>query len=334
MNRDIHSAKIDAWLAGKLPPAEAQAFEAEIAADPELAAEVEVHRLEQEAIDELVRQDLERDMARWDEDQGGWSPPPEESPPIAMPKPRGRFPRRFWIGGLLLLLLAGAFWYLRPGQETPALPGSNEENVPTPVLEPPITQPPPDTQPVVKEKIPIAETTPPSGRKKKDRPDLPEPIPEDLFVSVDTDMQSLQEDIIAGLSPTKGAGDIPDVSERSFAAGADFFKSGNAATATVELLKVAPDSPKYADAQQMLAKLYFDEKNYRQAALCYERFAQEDTNSETKWRLVQFYLMDYPHQKANFWKKLNEMLAKGTAKNKARAAQLRDELLKRGISEN
>ena len=337
MNRDIYAAKIDAWLAGKLPPAEAQAFEAEIAADPELAAEVEVHRLEQEAIDEMVRQDLERDMARWDDLPDEWPAPPEASPPDASPASANRFSRQYRIGGILLalLLLAGAFWFLWPGDEAPSTtPDKKENNQPVPVNEPPTGPSTPTTEPE-KEKVPVAEVVP--GKKESGRPVTPEPeaepIPEDLLASVDEDMQSLQEDILAGLSPTKGAGDTPDASEKSFEAGATSFKSGDMTAAKRELVKVAPDSRKYADAQQMLAKIYYDEKNYRQAALCYERFAQEDSNAETKWRLVRLYLADYPHQKANFWKKLNEMIEKGTAKNKARATQLRDELLRRGISE-
>jgi len=337
MNRDIYSEKIDAWLAGKLPSAEARAFEAEIAADPELAAEVEVHRLEQEAIDEMVRQDLERDMARWDELPDEWPAPPETPPSDATPASASRFFRKYRIGGslLVLLLLAGAFWFLWPDEAEPsATPDRKENTQPVPVEEPPTSPAPPAAEPA-KEKVPIAEVVP--GKQKSNRPVTPEaepePIPQDLLASVDEDMQSLQEDILAGLSPTKGAGDIPDASEKSFEAGATSFKSGDRAAAKRELVKVAPDSRKHADAQQMLAKIYYDEKNYRQAALCYERFAKEDANAETKWRLVRLYLADYPHQKANFWKKLNEMTEKGTAKNKARATQLQDELLKRGISE-
>ena len=59
MNRDeLLFDKIESYLRGKLPPAEAAAFEAELAADPELAALVKTQRLEREGLEWLVERDL------------------------------------------------------------------------------------------------------------------------------------------------------------------------------------------------------------------------------------------------------------------------------------
>ncbi|MEI7587273.1 tetratricopeptide repeat protein [Runella sp.] len=59
------SEKIEAWLQGKLSIVEATAFEAEIAADPSLQEEVELHRLTIHAMEHLSEQDLQNNILDW-----------------------------------------------------------------------------------------------------------------------------------------------------------------------------------------------------------------------------------------------------------------------------
>jgi tetratricopeptide (TPR) repeat protein len=57
---------IESWLRGELPPEEKAAFEAAMAADPALAQLVQQHRLERQALELLVEQDLFAKMRQWE----------------------------------------------------------------------------------------------------------------------------------------------------------------------------------------------------------------------------------------------------------------------------
>lgn len=101
------SDKIEAWLQGKLPAAEAAAFQAEMAADPALAEEVDLHRLTLQAMDHLSEQHLQQNVLTWmegvDIDDIG-----EETTKPQLPKTFG--PNRNWLlMAVALLFLAGAF---------------------------------------------------------------------------------------------------------------------------------------------------------------------------------------------------------------------------------
>lgn len=103
------SAKIEAWLQGKLPAAEAAAFQAEMAADPALAEEVDLHRLTLQAMDHLSEQHLQQNVLAWMEgvdiaDIGAETTKPQ------LPKTSG--PNRNWLlVAVALLFLAGAFMF-------------------------------------------------------------------------------------------------------------------------------------------------------------------------------------------------------------------------------
>jgi len=60
--------KIEAYLDNSLPAAEHEAFEREIARDPELAQQVELQRFERDAMEVLVEEDLRDDIAGWKKD--------------------------------------------------------------------------------------------------------------------------------------------------------------------------------------------------------------------------------------------------------------------------
>jgi tetratricopeptide (TPR) repeat protein len=74
--------QIEAYLRGQLAPADRAAFEAELAADPALAAEVHRHRLERQALELLVEGDLFAKMQTWDAAAPAVSPEAEAEPPV------------------------------------------------------------------------------------------------------------------------------------------------------------------------------------------------------------------------------------------------------------
>ncbi len=99
MTDDSRIDKIEAWLQGKLPATEAAAFQSEIAADPALADEVELHRLALQAGKHLSEQHLRQNVLMWMNS-------------AKMDRP-ARFPYRniLWAVVALLLLTAVIFTY-------------------------------------------------------------------------------------------------------------------------------------------------------------------------------------------------------------------------------
>jgi len=96
--------KIEAWLKGQLPAAEAAAFQAALAADPALAEEVELHRLTLHAMDHLSEQHLQQHVLAWMEGVDIEEVKEEsEKKPLA-------FPYQYWFRvASALLILTGAF---------------------------------------------------------------------------------------------------------------------------------------------------------------------------------------------------------------------------------
>lgn len=107
--------KIEAWLQGKLLPAEAAAFEAEIAADPALAEDVDLHRLALQAMDHLSEQHLQQNVLTWlenvnidsIEDESEKEPDLNTEPPA----PSASYRNWFWIATTLLLLTGALAFY-------------------------------------------------------------------------------------------------------------------------------------------------------------------------------------------------------------------------------
>ena len=100
-----HFEKIERYLRGLMPPAEAASFEAQMAADAELAAQVQQHRLERQGMELLVERDLFAKMAHWD----------RETELFRQVQPRQAKVRPMrWImraAAVLVVALAG-YWYV------------------------------------------------------------------------------------------------------------------------------------------------------------------------------------------------------------------------------
>ncbi len=99
--------KIEAWLKGELPPAEAAAFQAEVAADPALAEEVDLHRLTLYAMNHLSEQRLQQNVLAWMEgvDMDEVKKKPEKKPVSAT------YRNWFWVAAALLLLTGALVFY-------------------------------------------------------------------------------------------------------------------------------------------------------------------------------------------------------------------------------
>lgn len=102
--------KIEAYLSGGMTGSERQAFEAELAADPALAEEVDLMRLAGEAVELSISDSLRTQMQEWREAEQR-SARKDEAKVVTL-KPRNKLRRLMAIAaGVLLLLAAGGFWY-------------------------------------------------------------------------------------------------------------------------------------------------------------------------------------------------------------------------------
>ncbi|MFN0034451.1 MAG: hypothetical protein ACKVUS_05240, partial [Saprospiraceae bacterium] len=155
--------------------------------------------------------------------------------------------------------------------------------------------------------------------------------PRRLIAMAETNLSDLQGAILAKYKDQRGG---EDEENPSFTAGKKAFQSGNSSVAKEHLLQVPADDHAYfSSAQEMLALLYFQEKDYAKAARCYESYSSKNSDPAKDWRLLQFYLADYQNRKADFWKKLDEMTqpAYQPLNYRKGAIKLRSELGRIGI---
>ncbi len=119
--------KIEAYLRGKMSPSEAAAFEADMASNPELAAAVQVHRIERQGQEWLVERDLLSKMNTWERDLAPQAPM------------RVAFVRRWWAVGVAAMLVAGVFgwWLLQPQADIGGPPPMANAPRPTPQIKSP-----------------------------------------------------------------------------------------------------------------------------------------------------------------------------------------------------
>ena len=301
MKHDTTFDKIDAWLSGELDEAEARAFEAEMAANTDLAAAVRQRRIARLAIDRLVEQDFERRIAKWRTEMHDLPEPP-------LPWWR----RRFAWAVLLLLPLAGAFWFYMPAKSAPesspaeqqesqpVFRGDQEDDQPPPVIEAP-GDPVPPARPT------IAQTRPLTKQQR-----------EALAAVAHTNLRGYPGTVRAQYGRTMGA----QSPETVFTAGKDAFQQATdpqsnlsqaerteyRQTAKRQLLNIPPADEYHTAAQEMLAWLFFLEENYAEAARRYDRYAAGNNVAATDWWRLQFYLADYPNRKADFQTLLEEVL--------------------------
>ncbi len=285
MKNDDTFNKIESWLSGELPEAEARAFEAEMAADAALASEVERHRRGREALNRLAQQALQTDMVQWRESLNDLPEPPADAPPIAGISNRFR-----WIlGGLLLMLLGGIVYWFWPSENIrPDNPPVQEKTLPKTKTEIPVVIKPSDE--------PANEIKNPKQTEDKRLPQL--------IALAETNLSDFQGSIRQQYGQTMG----DDEEENPvFTAGVKAFKQDDLKTAKKDLLLVLKADPFFPSAREILAFIYFREKNYTKAVQCYESFASQSADPAKDWRLLQFYLADYQNSRADFWKKLEEM---------------------------
>jgi TolA-binding protein len=138
--------RIERYLQGKLPEAEARALEAQMAADPDFAALVQQHRLERQGLELLVERELLGKMQQWDRET-------EIFQQTTQPR-RGVVRPMRWImrAAAILLIAFGTYWILE--QYDPASPETNA----------PITS----VKPEIKPRVPTVRRSKPTPPRQAD----------------------------------------------------------------------------------------------------------------------------------------------------------------------
>lgn len=325
--------KIEAYLLGDLPPAEADAFEKQIANNPELAEEVELHRLILPVPDRLAELDLQQDFARWQRELDAIDPPPKSPPPA--PKPGYA---KFWLAAPVLLLLAGAFglWQYYEGRiareraERQRLEQALEaEKRKSDTQEQEIRQ-------LREDLLRLQQTAPgpaikpatPPGRNQQAAAVQP-PAPEwtqladqELIAYADVMLESLRG---RGVRSDAGGEELVDKADTA-------ILNKKYREATKLLTRVKADDPLYPKSLEMLAYVYFKRKLYAQAVDAYRKYRVFDGDTDkTDWDLCLFYLADYQRYRSEFQELLNKITGDAKHPRRDKALALRDALAEKGI---
>ena len=307
--------KIEDYLRGKLPPEEAAAFEREIAADPELAETVEMHRFEREGLDYMMAEDLRAKLRKW-----------ETSPPTtgAPPSPRLRKQKTWWL--LLLavaLLCATVFLFLRKKDPVGLVVPLPEAQLPADTLRQAPAFPADSSLPVAQEGRQDGPGKPaykqPDGTRY--RPDL---------IAMATALHDLPPDFYP--DNLRGATDggknpLAPAVEALQLATPDYQK------AIAVLLKITPAQQPawHAKAQEMLGHAYFGNGQYEEAAAVFKKMSQQQQPSaqrdQSQWYLLLSLLPAYERHQGEVDSLLSEMTAEGSFHEfKPEALQLKSKL--------
>ncbi|GAB4499125.1 MAG: hypothetical protein OHK0019_35740 [Saprospiraceae bacterium] len=334
MNRDeLLFDKIETYLRGKLPPAEAAAFEAEIAADPELAALVKIQRLEREGLEWLVERDLLAKMNSWEREVSG------SSGGSGNPAMRVSFVRRWWAVGVAALLTLGAFgwWLMQPQADI----GGPQPIVTAPKTKPPVTTPPsgkpkpsqkpPTSQPKPDEsddRVTDKPATPPSktspSAKPETKPTSPAQPAEPNYPALAATYYREQDFITKNGGATNGSNESP-----GYGQALDNYKSGKYGDVEKLLKPVLKNKPDALQTKELLAHSLYQRGQYAEALTYFRQLsgAKDKALAErSEWATALTLLHQMPSQKATLIRTLDKIIAQPGHAFNAKARELREKI--------
>ena len=273
--------KIEDYLSGYLSPEAVRDFEQEIAANPELAETVALHRLEREGLDYMMELKLRAEMESWET-----NPPSFEKLPDSVKS--SRWP---YFGGIIALLLAGLFFWQ---------PWSVEEV--QPVSTPAAPAPPPQQEPIADN----APQTPP----EKALPTAPVSTQKSYALLAKSSYR-LPDNLQSRVRDTGNASSSTSLSQAEEA-----FKKNppDYAGAIVLLKKISQkDQPQaYETALEMLAHAYFNIGSYTQAAELFEQMTRQKLSAgaldQAEWYWLLSMLPDYERKQKEIKQLLDKMM--------------------------
>lgn len=293
MSKRLQKERIEAYLTGQLPPEDAHAFERDMAGDEALATEVEMQRLEHDAMELLLEKRLKSRMADW---KNNPPPNPFEAPTPSPPPPAGNGSWKKWLPflGLAILVFSGLWYFMQPKDE-PVQPNNW-----------PVDNPSAPTTPQEQPNVPIAtdeekgtDTEPqaPAPNPKNDKPPVQQ---NSRYLALATDNYDVT-DFSSGL---KGEG-----SEKSvFELAAEAFDAKQYAK-TIELL-AKKEAGNESQVRYLRGHALFKLKRYGQAATEFKAVAENEFAPDflsAQWYLALSYLAQGPASRTQFLKLAEEL---------------------------
>ncbi len=292
MSNRLHTDKIEAFLTGQMSPEESRSFEQRLAQDEDLAIEVEMQRLEHDAMELMLETDLKSKIAKW-KDNPPPNPFPEPlSPPPAPPTGTGGWKRWLPLLGAAVVVLGGVWFFTRPG-DTPVVS-------PTPPVRAPFDP--------MKEQIPVVSNDPtvveqPATPKEDPKlPDAKELIPQKESAYLALALNEYE-------TPSFDSGQRGNGAEKSVVEEAEAAFDGKQYAKTIELLS-KPEAGNESQVRYLRGHAYFKLKKYQKAAAEFESVASNGfapNSQDAKWYLLLTYLAQAPAARANFLKLAEEM---------------------------
>ena len=309
--------KIEAYLRGKLPPADAAAFEAEIDADAELAALVKTQRLERQGLEWLVERDLLTKMNAWErEANSAGTSSGDRAPSRATAPVRVTFVRRWWAAGLAAALMIGVFgWWLLQPQDDIGGPSAvvTAPKAGQPAATPPAKLPKPAQKPPVsrpKEAEDRVAETPRPAPSDKPAPTIPTtkpPAPAAVDYAALASAYYRKGDFMQERDGTSG-GNTP-----GYGQALDSYKSGKYTDVEKLLKPTLKSDPNALKNKELLAHSLYQRGQYTEALSYFRQLsgAKDKALAErSEWAMALTLLHLLPAQKALLTRTLDRIIAK------------------------
>ncbi|MBL7797312.1 MAG: hypothetical protein JNJ90_12515 [Saprospiraceae bacterium] len=291
--------QIERYLQGHMAAEELQAFEAEMAANPELAALVRQHRLERHGLELLVERDLLAKMQAWD----------RETELFQQVQPRRAVVRPMtWVlrAAAVLALAALGYWLLRDDSASSTAPSA------------PIVRTQPEIKPRVptvrkrQQPIPQREQMPenePAEEIAQQTPSEPAPAPiEEMSPEDDLDYAALageffrERDFVAPTSSKSGSASYDQTLKN--------FQDGKYNDI---ISKTSPDSggDDAVGQKELLALAQYKSGRYTDAASTFRTIiagGRQPYVQRAEWGLTLALLQELPTKKGQFYRALSDIL--------------------------
>lgn len=290
--------KIMSYLKGRLSAEETALFEKEIADDAALRKEVALQRFEMEGMESLVKEDLFKKIAKWEEEETGQAKTP--------PKTNSKWWRWLRILVPVLLVVVVVVFLIRiynppSGSANPSEANPVEEGRKNPVQVPETEKEP------VREKIPEKEPPIAKDNKVPNQSLLPPNITEEQIASIvkplhEAEVDKLEGTTRGGASATVGKAD-------------GLFKEGKYLE-VIQLLEQAKydsqDTVNFQGNKELLGHSYFAWGRYAEAAQAFRDIVAQNYGAEfthpAEWNLLLCLLPNLAKNRAEVDRLLGKML--------------------------
>lgn len=276
MDMDQHwNIQAEAYVKGQLSEKEVAAFEGEMRSNADLAEHVRVLRLETEAIDLLIDQELRAKIQSWQSEENV-----EDSTSAAKIKPFAS--SWVWLAAAVLVILALIFAWPNETQmpKVPEGPIAKEEPQATPDISVDSTQ---KEEPII----------PP-------RQEAPQPVP-----GPDYERMAVNEFITAPQIENMYRSVGPEDSLSVLQKGAQAFREGAYSEAAEYLAQIdsATQADRFADILNLKGHIFFREGKYKAAANMFQQLANMKAlppaeKDAAEWALLMSLLPDFQANKS------------------------------------